>query len=97
MNSADAMSHGQLYTINADGSGFKEINFDRIPNAIIWSAEEKTLFFVANSNGGVPVFKLDLANSKVDRLTDFESGIGTLELIKCHQSHFFKKRHPQPE
>jgi dipeptidyl aminopeptidase/acylaminoacyl peptidase len=90
MNAANEMSHGQLITINADGTGFKEINFDRVPNSMTWSSDEKSLYFVANSNGGVPVFKLDIASSKVERLTDFESGIGSFELVNPTKAIFAK-------
>lgn len=90
MNAANVMSHGQLSTINADGTGFKEINFDRVPNSMTWSADEKSLYFVANSNGGVPVFKLDVTSGKVDRLTDFESGIGSLEIVNPTKAIFAK-------
>ncbi|HLO44886.1 MAG TPA: S9 family peptidase [Leadbetterella sp.] len=90
MNAANVISHGQLSTINSDGTGFKEINFDRVPNSMTWSADEKSLYFVANSNGGVPVFKLDVTSGKVDRLTDFESGIGSLELVNPTKAIFAK-------
>ena len=90
MNAANVMSHGQLCILNSNGTGFKEISFDRIPSEMEWSQDEKMLFFVANSNGGVPVFKLDLSSGKVDRLTDLESGIGTLEILNSGKAIFAK-------
>ena len=45
---------------------------------------------MANSNGGVPVYKLDITSSKVERLTDFESGIGSFELVNQTKAIFAK-------
>lgn len=78
----EGLSYGQLCVFNADGSGFKLINFDRVPNGFNWSKDEKTLYFTAQSNGGSPVYKLDLTTDKVTKLTDFESGISNLTLLE---------------
>lgn len=54
MSSPNLLSYGQLCLFNSDGSGFKEINFDRVPNNIEWANDEKTILLTASSNGGIP-------------------------------------------
>lgn len=75
------LSYGQAALLNSDGTGLKLIDFDRVPSNFNWSPDEKTLWFVAQSNGGSPVYKLDIASGKVTRITDFESGITQLNLL----------------
>jgi dipeptidyl aminopeptidase/acylaminoacyl peptidase len=81
MNSPDLLSFGQLSTSNADGSNFKIIDFDRVPSAMAFSLDQKYLYLTANSNGGLPAYRLDLATSKIEKLTDFDSGIGSFSLL----------------
>lgn len=76
------LSYGRLALLNSDGTGLKLIDFDRQPSGFNWSRDEKTLWFVAQSNGGSPVFKLDVASGKVTRITDFDSGITQLSLLE---------------
>lgn len=76
------LSYGRLALVNSDGTGLKLIDFDRQPSGFNWSADEKTLWFTAQSNGGSPVYKLDVASGKVSRITGFESGIAQLNLLE---------------
>src|SRR5690606_13395513 len=69
------LSYGRLALLNSDGTGLKFIDFDRTPSNFNWSPDEKTLWFTAQSNGGSPVFKLDVRSGKVSRITDFDTGI----------------------
>lgn len=76
------LSYGRLALLNSDGTGLRLIDFDRQPSNFNWSPDEKTLWFTAQSNGGSPVYKLDVASGKVSRITDFESGIAQLNLLE---------------
>jgi dipeptidyl aminopeptidase/acylaminoacyl peptidase len=78
----DELSYGQLCIFNADGSGLKMINFDRVPGGFVWSKDDKTLYFTAQSNGGSPIYKMDVATEKVTQITDFESGISFLNQLE---------------
>ena len=78
ISTTNGLSYAQLALLNSDGTGLKIIDFDRIPSNFNWSPDEKTLWFTAQSNGGSPVFQLDVASGKVTRITDFESGISNL-------------------
>ena len=59
-----------------------EIPFDRNKSGITWSSDEKSLFFTAQSNGGVPLFKADIASKKIVALTPSDAGIATFDLAK---------------
>jgi len=90
------LSYGRLALVNSDGTGLKLIDFDRQPSNFNWSADEKTLWFTAQSNGGSPVFKLDVATGKVSRITDFESGIAQLSLLANGEWVFAKTEVANP-
>lgn len=72
------MSYGRLCIFSTDDKEFRIYDFDRIPSGITWEKDDKTIYFTAQSNGGVPAFKMDVESGKVTRLTDFESGISNL-------------------
>jgi dipeptidyl aminopeptidase/acylaminoacyl peptidase len=75
------LSYGKLAIVNSDGSQLKEIDFDRVPSGFNWTPDEKFLYFTAQSNGGSPIFRLELSSGKVTRLTDYDTGIAQLTLL----------------
>lgn len=82
VSTTGGLSYGRLALLNSDGTGLKFIDFDRIPSDFNWSPDEKTLWFTAQSNGGSPVFKLDVSSGKVSRITDFDTGIAQLSRLE---------------
>ncbi len=58
------------------------IPFDRSKSSLNWSADEKYLYFTAQSNGGAPLYRANIATKKVEQLTDYNSGITSYALIK---------------
>ncbi len=56
------------------------IPFDRNKSNITWSPDEKYIYFTAQSNGGVPLYRANLQSKQVERLTDYNSGIGSFDL-----------------
>ncbi|MBE2230354.1 MAG: S9 family peptidase [Chitinophagaceae bacterium] len=76
------------------GTEKMDIPFDRNKNNITWSADEKYIYFTAQSNGGQPLYRVDLSNGitifpplsalknnfPVEQLTDYTSGIGQFQL-----------------
>jgi dipeptidyl aminopeptidase/acylaminoacyl peptidase len=56
------------------------IAFDRAPAGLTWTPDNQSLYFTAQSNGGVPLYRLNLATKKIDRLSDFNSGTGNFDL-----------------
>src|SRR5205814_3763155 len=57
-----------------------DIQFDRSKGNFTWSDDEKYLYFSAQSNGGQPVYRVDMATKKVEQLSDYTSGIVNFDL-----------------
>ena len=51
------------------------IPLDRSKSSLTWSPDEKYLYFTAQSNGGVPLYRVNMATKKVEQLSDFNSGV----------------------
>jgi dipeptidyl aminopeptidase/acylaminoacyl peptidase len=60
------------------------IPFDRSKGTISWSQDEKYLYFTAQSNGGVPLYRADLQSKKVEQLSGFNNGIGSFDIEGNH-------------
>ncbi len=56
------------------------IPFDRNKGNLTWSADEKYIYFSAQSNGGQPLYRADINTKKVEPLTDYNSGILSFDL-----------------
>jgi dipeptidyl aminopeptidase/acylaminoacyl peptidase len=57
-----------------------DIPFDRSKGNFVWSDDEKYLYFSAQSNGGQPVYRVDMSTKKVEQLSDYNSGIVSFDL-----------------
>lgn len=55
------------------------IPFDRSKSNLVWSADEKYLYFCSPSNGGFPLYQVNMKTKKVEQLTDYNSGIGSFD------------------
>lgn len=71
-----------LGLLPGDGSekDIKWIPHDRNINAMVFSPDESTLFMTSPSNGGVVLYKIDLANLNVVAMSSFDEGIGSFDL-----------------
>jgi len=58
------------------------IPFDRSKGSFNWSADEKFLYFTAQSNGGTPLYRLNIATKKIEPLSGFDGGITSYALAK---------------
>ena len=56
------------------------IPFDRNKGSFVWSNDEKYLYFLAQSNGGAPVYRVDIKTKKTEQLSDVNSGISSYDL-----------------
>lgn len=56
------------------------IPFDRTKANFVWSADEKYLYFNAPSNGGFPLYQVNIKTKQVEQLTDYNSGIGNFDV-----------------
>ena len=82
-----ALQHGQtsfvsiptlaIMPVNGTEKDLINIPFDRTKGGLQWTADEKYLYFTAQSNGGVTLNRLDMQTRKVETLSDFNSGVGS--------------------
>jgi dipeptidyl aminopeptidase/acylaminoacyl peptidase len=74
----------ELFILPFNGSEKDKLDlpFDRNKSAVSFSADEKTVFFTAQSNGGIPLYKADLATKKITALTSLDAGVGSFDLLK---------------
>ena len=56
------------------------IPLDRSKGGLVWSKDEKYLYFTAQSNGGVPLYRANLQTRSTEQLTDFNTGTGSFDL-----------------
>lgn len=82
MSKIEWLGFNQTMIANADGSNISPIVFDRAVNNFEWSDDSKLVYFAANSNGAIPMYRLDIQTKKVERLSDFESGISSFDIAK---------------
>lgn len=76
----EGVNFADLMIANADGSNAKRVAVDLSVGSIAWSKDNKSLYFTAQSHGGQPMYRYDLANAKLTQLTDYDSGILSFDL-----------------
>lgn len=76
------LGFNQIMIANADGTNKMPIIFDRAANSFEWSDDSKYVYFAANSNGGIPIYRLDIQSKNVEKLSDFDSGISSFDISK---------------
>ncbi|NCI45307.1 S9 family peptidase [Sediminibacterium soli] len=69
-----------IMPFNGSAKDIISIPFDRSKSGFTWSEDEQYLYFSSQSNGGVPVNRLNMATKKVETLTDNNSGISSFDL-----------------
>lgn len=79
---ASWLGFNQLLIANADGSNITPIVFDRASGNLEWTDDAKALYLTAPSNGGTPIYKLDIVSKKIEKLTDFNTGITAFDIAK---------------
>jgi dipeptidyl aminopeptidase/acylaminoacyl peptidase len=64
-----------LMPVNGSEKDIINIPFDRNVGNAVWSKDDQAIYFTAQSNGGAPLYRLDVKTKQVKQLTDFNSGI----------------------
>ena len=70
----------QLMPMNGTAKDAITIPFDRNKSGFVWSNDEKYLYITAQSNGGAPMYRVNLDTKKVEQLSDVNSGIGSFDV-----------------
>jgi dipeptidyl aminopeptidase/acylaminoacyl peptidase len=66
----------------ADPSKKMIIPFDRNASGFTWSKDGKFLYFTAQSNGGIPIYRVNMENLKPEQLSSFDEGMSSLAVGK---------------
>ena len=69
-----------IMPVNGTAKDMITLPFDRNKGNIIWSADEKYLYFGAQSNGGAPIYRIDIKTKLAEPLSDNNSGISSFDL-----------------
>ncbi len=69
-----------IMPLNGTAKDMINIPFDRNKGNLVWSADEKYIYFSAQSNGGAPVYRADVKTKSVEQLTDYNSGVISFDL-----------------
>ena len=64
-----------IVPLNGSQKDMITIPFDRNKSGFTWSADEKFLYFTAQSNGGSPLYRVNMATKKVEPLSGFDTGV----------------------
>jgi dipeptidyl aminopeptidase/acylaminoacyl peptidase len=69
-----------IMPLNGTAKDIITIPFDRNKAGFTWSADEQYLYFTAQSNGGAPLYRLNIATRQTEQLTDNNAGISSFDL-----------------
>jgi len=70
-----------IMSLNGSAKDKIDIPFDRNKGNMVWSNDEKFIYFSAQSNGGQPIYRADIKTRKVEQLTDYNTGIVSFDLF----------------
>lgn len=70
-----------LMPLNGTEKDMVNIVFDRNINIMKWSNDDRYLYFSGPSNGGAPLYRLNVATKKVEQLSDVNSGILSFDIV----------------
>lgn len=84
-----------IMPVNGSSKDMIPIPFDRNKGNITWSTDEKYLYFVAQSNGGAPVYRANVTTKQVEALSDVNAGISSFD-IKNNNIVFVKTEVANP-
>lgn len=61
-----------------------QIPFDRVAGGLTWTDDSRYLYFIAPSNGGAPLYRVQPASKKVEQLSDYNTGATAFSLQGDH-------------
>jgi dipeptidyl aminopeptidase/acylaminoacyl peptidase len=70
-----------LMPVNGSEKDIISIPFDRNVGNAVWSKDDQYIYFTAQSNGGAPLYRLDVKTKQIKQLSDFNSGILNFDII----------------
>jgi len=70
-----------LMPVNGSEKDIINIPFDRSVGNLVWSKDDQFIFFNAQSNGGAPLYRLDVKAKQVMQLTDVNTGVLGFDMV----------------
>ena len=70
-----------IMPVNGSEKDIVFIPFDRSKGNFTWSQDEKFLYLTAPSNGGFPLYRVNIKTKQVEQLSDYNSGISSFDLV----------------
>ena len=71
-----------IIPLNGSEKDIQVLPFDRNKGGLIWTADEQWIYFTAQSNGGQPLYRINISSKKAEALSDFNAGILSFDLNK---------------
>ena len=69
-----------IIPMNGTAKDMIVIPFDRNKGGITWSKDEQSLYFTAQSNGGIPLYRANIKTKQVTALSSVDAGISSFDL-----------------
>lgn len=69
-----------LMPMNGSTKDIINIPFDRAASNLTWTKDDEFLYFSAQSNGGAPLYRLNIASKKIDTLSSPDAGINSFDI-----------------
>ena len=73
-----------LWIARMSDLGTRQIAFDRAPQSLIWSSDSRYLYLTSPSNGGQPLYRVELSAGKVEQLSTYEDGTLSFDIRGNH-------------
>jgi dipeptidyl aminopeptidase/acylaminoacyl peptidase len=73
-----------LLPVNGSEKDIIYIPFDGNINGLTWSEDDRYLYFLSNTHGGVPLYRLQVATKKIEALSGIDSGITDFDIVGNH-------------
>lgn len=54
--------------------------FDRSASSLTWAPDSKSIYFTAASNGGFPVYRMNVVSKRVNQLTGYNTGVTSFDI-----------------
>lgn len=69
-----------IMPINGTPSDITTFPFDRNKSGFTWSKDEESIYFTAQSNGGAPIYRLEIKNKKISPITANTAGVNSFDI-----------------
>jgi dipeptidyl aminopeptidase/acylaminoacyl peptidase len=70
-----------IIPLNGTAKDIIDLPFDRAKGNLVWSNDDKYIYFVSQSNGGAPVYRINVKTKQAEQLTDYNSGVVSFDEV----------------